>query len=248
MKKMTNYIIIAVVTAVITAIIALGVKETEIDALKLAHKTELEIKDHKIRSLASLERNVSVFYKNSEKENDRLKAETEMLNDVIVRMRTEPYTYDPMERIPPGNTNWYALEPYTKITDTASEQYALQEECETGLATGARIYTDKDGNSYYTVAMGSAYGRCIGDAWEVTLDNGESFGIMLGDFKDDGSTEFFGHPCRNAREEPCTCVIEFIVDWVQTPSAVRERGSMSALGWCNGNIIKLEYLGKRWET
>ena len=100
---------------------------------------------------------------------------------------------------------------------------------------------------YYTAAMGSAYGRDIGDAWRIILDNGEEFNIMLGDFKDDGKTEFFGHPCRNEHEEPCTNVIEFIVDWEKTPVDIREYGSMSKRKWCDGNIIKMEYLGRKWE-
>ena len=181
----------------------------------------------------------------SEKELARKSDEIEMLNDLIAKLTASPY--NPKERIPPGNTDWYVLEPHTTITDTASIQYRLQQACTTGIATGIRIYEDEEGTTYYTAAMGSAYGRDIGDAWRITLDNGEEFNIMLGDFKDDGKTEFFGHPCRNEHEEPCTNVIEFIVDWEKTPVDIREYGSMSKRKWCDGNIVKMEYLGRKWE-
>lgn len=167
------------------------------------------------------------------------------LSEVISRFRENPNWWK--ERIPPGNTDWYALEPYTAINDKRSSQYALQQMCSTGLSTGIRLYEDSEGELYYCAALGSAYGRDIGDAWEVTLDNGEYFRIIYADYKDDGKTEFFGHPCRNAREQPCTNVIEFIVEWEKLPSEVRERGSMSKLEWCDGNIIEMKYLGRVWE-
>lgn len=167
------------------------------------------------------------------------------LSAVISRFRENPNWWK--ERIPPGNTNWYALEPYTSIDNERSSQYALQQMCTTGISTGIRLYEDSEGEVYYCAAIGSAYGRDIGDAWEVTLDNGESFRIIYADYKDDGKTEFFGHPCRNAREQPCTNVIEFIVEWEKLPSEVRERGSMSKLEWCDGNIIEMKYLGRVWE-
>lgn len=167
------------------------------------------------------------------------------LSEVISRFRENPDWWK--ERIPPGNTDWYALEPYTAINDKRSSQYALQQMCSTGLSTGIRLYEDSEGELYYCAALGSAYGRDIGDAWEVTLDNGESFRIIYADYKDDGKTEFFGHPCRNAREQPCTNVIEFIVEWEKLPSEVRTGGSMCKLDWCDGNIIEMKYLGRVWE-
>ena len=180
--------------------------------------------------------------KEAELEKDK---EIEQLGSVITRLRTAPC--NSKERIPPGNTDWFALEPYTAINLPDSEQLRLQQECTTGLATGIRIYTDDSGNDYYCAALGSAYGRDIGDTWAVTLDNGEDFNIIYADYKDDGKTEFFGHPCENKREKPCTCVIEFIVDWNMLPAEVRERGSMSERSWCDGNIVKMEYTGRKWE-
>lgn len=186
----------------------------------------------------------ALIYEQKEAELEKDK-EIEQLGSVITRLRTAPC--NSKERIPPGNTDWFALEPYTAINLPGSAQLRLQQECTTGLATGIRIYTDESGNDYYCAALGSAYGRDIGDTWAVTLDNGSEFDIIYADYKDDGKTEFFGHPCENKREKPCTCVIEFIVDWDKLPEVVRERGSMSEKEWCDGNIVKMEYTGRKWE-
>lgn len=215
---------------------------------------QIEIDQEKHRSLL-LERDVNRLIADEEELENQLEClqnkkimledNNKKLSEVISRFRDNPNWLK--ERIVPGNTNWFALEPYTAINDKKSSQYALQQECETGLATGIRTYTDDEGTTYYCAALGSAYGRDLGDTWEVTLDNGESFNIIYADYKDDGKTEFFGHPCRNAYEQPCTNVIEFIVDWAAITDEVKERGSMSALDWCNGCIVEMNYTGRVWE-
>lgn len=252
---MTFPTIISVITLIfgavaITKLICDSRHESEIIDLKskkIAAEHQIDIlnkaNEAKLNTIASLRGQENKLIA-SKKELSRKEDEIEMLNSLIETLTASPY--NPKERIPPGNTDWYCLEPYTKITDTASIQYKLQQECETGLATGISIYEDEEGVIYYTVALGSAYGRDIGDAWIVTLDNGEEFNIMLGDFKDDGETEFFGHPCKNEHGEPCTNVIEFIVDWDKVPEEIREYGSMSKRKWCDGNIIRMEYLGRKW--
>lgn len=255
MRKMTFTTILSVLaliigTAAITRLICDNRHEAEIINLKSAKSTAEyqvsllkktnEAQQNTISALRSQNEQITVL----EGKLSRKADEIEMLNDLVAKLTASPY--NPKERIPPGNTDWYYLEKHTAITDTASIQYKLQQACTTGIATGIRIYEDEEGVGYYTVAMGSAYGRDIGDAWRVTLDNGEEFNVMLGDFKDDGKTEFFGHPCRNEHEEPCTNVIEFIVDWDNTPEDIREYGSMSTRSWCDGNIIEIEYLGRKW--
>lgn len=215
--------------------------DAKINKLQQEISTQEELLKHKSTAVLILEQEKSIL----ESHIDSLIADNNKLSDVIARFRDNPNWFK--ERIVPGNTNWYALEPYTAINNKKSSQYALQQECETGLATGIRTYTDDEGTTYYCAALGSAYGRDLGDTWEVTLDNGESFNIIYADYKDNGKTEFFGHKCLNAYKQPCTCVIEFIVDWAAIPDEVKERGSMSALDWCNGNIIEIKYKGRAWE-
>lgn len=219
----------------------LQAKQIEIEQEKHRSKLLKRDVDRLIADKEELENQVECL----QSEKALLEDNNKKLSEVISRFRDNPNWLK--ERIAPGNTNWFALEHYTAINDKKSSQYALQQECETGLATGIRTYTDGEGHIYYCVALGSAYGRDLGDTWEVTLDNGESFNIIYADYKDDGKTDFFGHPCRNAYEQPCTNVIEFIVDWAAIPDEVKERGSMSALDWCNGCIVEMNYTGRVWE-
>lgn len=255
MKKMVTiftYITGIAVSAFAGFVVAALVSSNKYEEEKYSLQAAIDTEKH--RSLL-LERDVDRLIADEEElenqieclQNEKalLEDNNKKLSEVISRFRENPDWWK--ERIPPGNTDWYALEPYTSIDNERSSQYALQQMCTTGISTGIRLYEDSEGELYYCAALGSAYGRDIGDAWEVTLDNGESFRIIYADYKDDGKTEFFGHPCRNAREQPCTNVIEFIVEWEKLPSEVRTGGSMSKLEWCDGNIIEMKYLGRVWE-
>lgn len=155
------------------------------------------------------------------------------------------------ERLPEGMTNTFRCMDYRKITNIRSDQYALQQECNTGTCTGIRYY-NSGGTLYYCAALGSAYSRDIGDTWAVTLANGEEFNIILSDFKDDGTTDFFGHPDINYDGERCTNIIEFVVDMGVVPSEVVQAGTMSALEQFGGlfgnggNVIEMKYTGRVW--
>ena len=147
--------------------------------------------------------------------------------------------------------------PYTFITDLTSWQWALQTECESDEIGARCFYIDT--KKYYTAAMGSAYGRTIGDTFHVTLKNGSEFDVMLGDFKDDGSTDFFGHTkdlkgnlLLNYQGEPYTCVLEFIYDPETLNPEVETAGTFSVLDFFGGlysdgaNIKNIEYTGTKW--
>lgn len=185
-------------------------------------------------------------------ENTRLADELEILNDIIVRMRTVPEAAKLLkERLPHGPTNTLRFMDYRTITDTASLQYKLQQECETSIVEGIRIYSDGE-KSYYCVALGSAYGQDIGDTWHVTLECGTEFDIILAECKDDGTTDYFGDPDENYDGQDCMNVIEFVVDEDKIPLAAMTKGTFTVLygGLCGtgGNIVKMEYTGKVWET
>lgn len=153
---------------------------------------------------------------------------------------------NPMERLPEGPTDFFAMMDYRMLSNQNEQQYALQQECYTDPVTGIRIF-EKDGKRYYCAALASAYGRVAGEAWEVTLDNGTVFNIIWADSKDDGKDpDRFGDPCTNYNEQPCTNVIEFVIDEQVTPLEVRLYGSMSKYEWCNGKIIKMKHLGNMW--
>lgn len=191
-------------------------------------------------------------YTGVQKENDELKARD---NDTIIAEleaenkkymeKIKELTLPDKEAIPDGATNMYMCMDYRKITNKKSYQWLLQEKCTTNTENGIRQYDE-----YYTVAMAANYGRSIGDCWRVTLNNGNEFYIMLGDFKDDGKDPYrMGDPCHNYDEQDCTNVIEFIVDMDVVPNNVKKAGTMSELEFFGGkygdggNIVKMEYLG-----
>lgn len=149
--------------------------------------------------------------------------------------------------LPGGHTNVISGMPYTTITNKRSEQWALQLQAHTD-ENGIRRY-----NEYILAAMGSAYTHTIGDVFRVTLRCGAEFDVMCGDFKDDGSAPFYGHPAKNYDGQTATCVLEFIYDdnalddivyFAGTFTALQEYGGLYGGG---GDIVKIEYLGRKWE-
>ena len=148
--------------------------------------------------------------------------------------------------LPEGHTNVISGMPYTAITVKSSEQWKLQLEATTD-ENGIRRW-----NGYILAAMGSAYTHTIGDAFHVKLKCGSEFDVMCGDFKDDGSETFYGHPAKNYDGEIATCVLEFIYDdnalddivyYAGTFTALQEYGGLYGDG---GDIVSIEYLGKVW--
>ena len=149
--------------------------------------------------------------------------------------------------LPEGRTNVISGMPYTAITNKQSEQWRLQLEATTD-ENGIRRW-----NGYILAALGSAYTHTIGDAFRVTLRCGAEFDVMCGDFKDDGSAPFYGHPAKNYDGHIATCVLEFIYDdnalddivyFAGTFTALQEYGGLYGNG---GDIVKIEYLGRMWE-
>ena len=158
----------------------------------------------------------------------------------------------PKERLPEGHTNVISGMPYTTITDKKSEQWALQLQAFTGKY-GIRCYFGGD-HIYFLAAMGSAYGRTIGDAFRVTLKCGTVMYVMLGEFKDDGTDpNFFGHPTTHADGYDVTCVLEFIYNAEHINSKALQAGNFcniecfGGLHGYGGDIVDIEYLGRRWE-
>lgn len=156
------------------------------------------------------------------------------------------------ERLPEGRTNVISGMPYTTITDKKSEQWALQLQAFTGKY-GIRCYFDGD-HIYFLAAMGSAYGRTIGDTFRVTLRCGTELYVMLAEYKDDGTDpNFFGHPTTHADGYDVTCVLEFIYDAEHINSKALQAGNFcniecfGGLHGDGGDIAKIEYLGRKWE-
>lgn len=108
------------------------------------------------------------------------------------------------------------------------------------------------GKTYLCAALGSAYGKDIGDTWHVTLNDGGEFDIILADCKGDDAGSEFGHKCNNYDGDECINVIEFVVDPDYVDEDVKDAGTFSrlecfgGLKGSGGNIAKMEYTGRVW--
>lgn len=147
----------------------------------------------------------------------------------------------------PAQSNVHTYMDYGAITNTESNQYKLERFCYTD-ENGLRCYLDENGNVYYLVALAEYYGTDIGTTYNVTLDNGSSFKIMLGDCKAPEDTDsLYGRSAWNFLEQKyVTNVIEFIVDTDYLPYKVRDWGTLTALDFFNGNVESIEMIGREW--
>ena len=196
-------------------------------------------------------------YENAEKERIRMvtAAKTQQEEPKIAANEIlQANAISSKERLPEGHTNVISGMPMTSITNKRSEQWKLQ--CDKNTFTGdygIRCYSDGE-RTYFLTAMGSAYGRTIGDAFRVTLKCGTELYVMLGEFKDDGTDpNFFGHPTSHADGYDVICVLEFIYDAEHINCKALQAGNFcniecfGGLHGDGGDIAKIEYLGRKWE-
>lgn len=137
----------------------------------------------------------------------------------------------------------YRYMDYTKITVKSSDQYKLQQNkyVSTDSETGIRVFEYND-EKFYLCAMTSTYGTRIGNCYEVTLENGTVFNVMLGDCKADyNDPNRLGDYCSNIDGDSAINVIEFIVDTPKVDDKVRLWGSFAALDQFNSDIKEIKY-------
>lgn len=256
MKKHMSIIIygLTLIACVIGAIAITQMRaDDKLEDVKITMQAEIDKSEIEYVKLDEFTSNLAQSNVDLRNENTRLTEEIETLNDVIIRMRTAPEANKLLkERLPYGMTNTLRFMDFRKITDKNSIQYKLQEDCDTDVDSGIRIFY-ANGTDYYCAALGSAYGRDIGDTWHVTLACGTEFDIILAEFKDDGTTDYFGQPDNNYDGDLCTSVIEFVTDEDYMPSAVLSAGTYTVFGSLGGlhgkggNIIEMKYLGRVWK-
>ena len=106
---------------------------------------------------------------------------------------------------------------------------------------GCRRYNDD-----YIVGLGSFYSVDIGDRFEVTLDTGRVFTIILGDGKADCDTDELNMftPCFNYEGEYCANILEFIIDKDVMYDKCYQYGSLDYHDEFKGDIVKMVYLGR----
>ena len=129
-----------------------------------------------------------------------------------------------------GGGEFKCYEDHRCITDTGSPQYALQQKAWTD-DYGLRRY-----ESYYCVALGSAYGSEIGTKYLITLSSGAELMVILADQKADRDT-VQGHT-----RDRSGAVIEFVVDTPALPYEVKQSGSVSSIPGFNGEVKEIRRL------
>ena len=130
--------------------------------------------------------------------------------------------------VPAASTGFKSFMDYRAITSPSSDQYAMQQSAWTD-ELGFRRYGD-----YYMVAMGNYYAdyHC-GNTFRITLTNGNSFDVIIGDVKADCDTD-------TLKQQMNGNVIEFIVDSDVIPDMVWTMGDMSyASDAFMGNIVSI---------
>ena len=195
----------------------------------------------------SITENITTTKENTTQETTTQEIITESTTEVITTK--EPTTREPTTEVPTTServtekviekipekpsysSNFGAFKSYTdyRCLSRSSAQWKLQEQA----------YTDENGlrkiGDAYLVAMGSYYGTALGTKYKVTLSNGNSFTVMLCDFKDNRHTDANNQICLSNGS-----VIEFYVDSDAMPSIVRQMGSVGALSQFSGSIVSIE--------
>lgn len=183
-----------------------------------------------------LDRIFHVSYEDGRTEYGTAKKYSRNIPYIILREKTK-VSLD----VPNCDTSFKAYMDYHRITDTTTDQYRLQQHAATdGL--GLRRYGD-----YYLAAMGTYYSDSVGDTFRVTLENGNTFNIMIGDIKQDIHTDsknMYTPVYDQSGSFYSANVIEFIVDTDYLSRNVRLLGTVSGYDYFDGSIKKVEKTGK----
>lgn len=109
-------------------------------------------------------------------------------------------------------------------------------------------------NNDYLVALGSYYSTDIGDRFEVTLDTGKTFTVMLADGKWDSDCDESNMytPCVDYNGEYAGNLLEFIMDKYSVSNEMYAYGSLDYYEEFKGSVSKMVYLGRDasedWDT
>ena len=171
---------------------------------------------------------IIIGLRDSGKQQDEAAIEPIKVYSAAANINEEKFGY----AIPYGDTSFKSYMDYRCITNVNSLQYALQNECWTD-DKGLRRHNDD-----YVIAVGSYYSQDIGDRFEISLDSGETFTAVVGDFKADADTD------RTHRyflmQDGQKNIIEFIVDTNDLDATARRMGDISYISGFTGNIEKIE--------
>lgn len=142
--------------------------------------------------------------------------------------------------LPSIPTNIKSFTDYRVYNIEGTPHYRLQNQCCTDQLGLRRFGED------YCVAVGSYYSTDIGDRFEVTLDNGFVFTVIVSDTKADYDTDeqHMYTPCVNYNGEKSGNLLEFIVDIESISKEMYAYGSVDYHSQFKGNIVNMFYLGR----
>lgn len=131
------------------------------------------------------------------------------------------------------DTSFKTYMDYRTITNESSMQYELQQ-----MATTDELGFRKIGDDYM-VAMGTYYSKTCGKRFEVVLDSGTQFNLIVSDIKNPSQTDINNmyHPSIRHNEVKAN-VLEFIIDSDVMDSEILNAGDVSKLS-LEGQIISI---------
>lgn len=134
--------------------------------------------------------------------------------------------------VPGGDTSFKSYMDFRKITNTGSDQYKFQQDC----------WTDANGlrrkGSYYVVALGTGYASEVGDKFRVTLEDGSTIRVIVGDFKADSDTDSTNRYTEMSNGNKN--ILEFIVDVSALPRTAKRMGDISYIEGMSGDVETIE--------
>ena len=155
-------------------------------------------------------------------ENSQLKTEHE---DVIVEAQQQIDSI--IQSSTPIGGSFKSYTDYRSLSKNSS-QWSLQKQA----------YTDENGlrkiGDSYLVALGSYYGTELGAEYIVTLSNGNTFKVMLCDYKKDIHTDD-----KNQVTLGDGSILEFYVDASKLPKIARVTGTVGSINFFSGEVISI---------
>ncbi len=128
----------------------------------------------------------------------------------------------------PDNNEFKSYMDYRSITHTSSDQYKLQNMCNT-VDQGFRMY-----NGRYCIALGTGFNAPVGTYVDVVLENGNVIECVVGDIKDNRDTDATNRQCIHNNS-----VVEFIVNQPMIQAETNYSGTVSSIDGFEGSIVDI---------
>ena len=150
--------------------------------------------------------------------------------DVVIEELTTKY------EVPKVKYDFKSYTDYLKL-NRASNQWKKVQSIATSDDQGLRWV-----DGYVCVAMASYYTTTVGDLFRITTDAGNTFEVIITDFKSDKHTD-----SKHQYTKRNQCIVEFYVDMKTFNTKAKRRGSISMIPGYEGTVISIEKIGNYFE-